>query len=318
MKLKYKVFSFILVMLLLSCGNDDNGLPEGEVVPPRLLSEVAQEDDATLREYLETHFYNYEEFETPPDNFDFKVRIDTIAGANVDKRPLLEDIQSQVISVSPSSFGLSDQEEDVPVTLYFLEANEGSGNFPTIGDNSILSYEGSLLNGDLFDASTVPIKFYLPGLVRGFGIGMTKFKTGDQIVENGDGTLDFGNFGVGILFIPSGLGYFNGRGPSGDIPQYSNLIFKVGSFAFEENTDFDGDGIPSILEDLNGDGNLNNDNTDGDFDPFSGPIYNHLDTDDDNDGIPTREEVELDGEGNFVGFLDTDGDGVEDHLDNDN
>ena len=43
-------------------------------------------------------------------------------------------------------------------------------------------------------------------------------------------------------------------------------------------------------------------------------IYN----DDDQDGIPTIEEIELDADGNFVGFLDTDGDGTPDHLDNDN
>ncbi|MGC1514515.1 MAG: hypothetical protein WA810_02980, partial [Maribacter sp.] len=69
--------------------------------------------------------------------------------------------------------------------------------------------------------------------------------------------------------------------------------------------------VPSILEDLNGDGNLFNDNTDG----VDGP--NYLDADDDNDFIPTIDEINRDAEGNFVSFRDTDGDGIPDHLDND-
>ena len=44
---------------------------------------------------------------------------------------------------------------------------------------------------------------------------------------------------------------------------------------------------------------------------------NHNDTDDDQDGILTIDEIELDADGNFVGFKDSDGDGVHDHLDSD-
>ena len=73
------------------------------------------------------------------------------------------------------------------------------------------------------------------------------------------------------------------------------------------------------MEDLNGDGNLNNDNTDEEIEATARVYFpNHNDTDDDQDGILTIEEIDLDEDGNFVGFRDTDGDGIFDHLDDDN
>ncbi|NLP57153.1 Ig-like domain-containing protein [Lutibacter sp. B1] len=75
-------------------------------------------------------------------------------------------------------------------------------------------------------------------------------------------------------------------------------------------TDTDGDGISDIYEDLNGDGNLSNDDTDGDG------IPNYMDTDDDGDGIPTIDEgADPDGNSNPSDAVDTDNDGVPDYLD---
>ena len=63
--------------------------------------------------------------------------------------------------------------------------------------------------------------------------------------------------------------------------------------------DDDGDGIRNAAEDVNGNGDPTDDDTDGDLRP------NYLDSDDDNDGIPTKDE----------GTSDQDGDGVPDYLD---
>ncbi|WCO01363.1 DUF6252 family protein [Psychroserpens ponticola] len=70
--------------------------------------------------------------------------------------------------------------------------------------------------------------------------------------------------------------------------------------------DDDGDGVPNIFEDFNGDG-VFDDDTDGDG------IFNYLDEDDDGDGILTIDEAK-DVDGNP---LDTDGDMDVDYLDND-
>ena len=317
MKLKYAYLLIAGLIIISSCKKDDD--PIGEVVPPRLLSEVVIEDDAEIIEFLKTHFYNKDEFETPPEGFDFRIRFDTIAGDNSGKQSLFasSNLITDVISVTSSDFGRDDGEV-IDVKLYTLVVRQGvEAGKPTIGDFSILRYEGSLIDGTLFDASSnQPVRFNLSSVVRGFGNGMKNLQTGMGPVENADGTVSYEGYGVGAIFIPSGLGYFN-NSPNTLIPAYSPIIFKVDAFAYEPDSDFDGDGIPSILEDLNNNGNLLDDNTDDESESFGVYLANFNDTDDDNDGILTIDEIELDAEGNFVGFKDTDGDGTPDHLDND-
>lgn len=316
---KLSIF-FLLVIVVYSCRNDDDGLLDAEVVPPRTMAEVAIEDDAEIRAFLQTHFYNYEDFENPPADFDFEIEFDTIAGDNADKTPILDrpELKSVVIREASSTFGRDDGEE-VDHTLYYLEARLGVGESPTIADNVVLQYEGTLFDGTPFDGQNTPLNQYLSGgLIRGYSNGVEKFNAGSGPFENGDGTVRFDDFGVGAIFIPSGLGYFSRPPQVSIIDPYTPVIFKIAVFSFEKDTDFDGDGIPSILEDLDGDGNLNNDNTDADTEPISVFLPNHNDTDDDQDGILTIDEIELDADGNFVGFKDTDGDGIYDHLDNDN
>lgn len=321
MHLKNLLLFGILFVIIWSCKKDDD--PIGEVVPPRSIIEVSSEDDAEIREFLSTHFFNYDEFLDPPADFDYKIKFDTIAGDNEDKTPIiLSDTITgitfgmETITVESSSFGVTD-EEVAEHTLYYLIARQGaSEETPTIGDNVLLRYEGSLLDGTLFDASSnQPVTFNLSGVVRGFGNGMEYIKTGTDLIVNDDGTVTYSDYGIGAIFIPSGLAYFN-RPTGSTIGFYEPLVFKVDAFSYEKDTDFDGDGIPSILEDIDGDGNLNNDNTDGDTE-FNVFLANYNDTDDDGDGIPTIEEINLDSEGKFESPRDSDGDGTPDHLDND-
>lgn len=80
---------------------------------------------------------------------------------------------------------------------------------------------------------------------------------------------------------------------------------------------FDMDGAPAEVEDLNGDGNLANDDTDGDG------IPNFIDNDDDGDLVPSSEEYIFDSidfpDANDNGGipLDTDNDGIPNYIDND-
>ncbi|WP_111684244.1 hypothetical protein [Winogradskyella tangerina] len=79
--------------------------------------------------------------------------------------------------------------------------------------------------------------------------------------------------------------------------------------------DDDNDGIPSFEEDINGNGNLDDDDTDLDG------IANYLDRDDDNDNVLTIEELDeenADGDDDpLTNPLDTDNDGTPNYLDND-
>lgn len=314
--MRYGIFvSLIFVLAVVSCKKDDNGVVE---VPPSLLSDVAPEDDATIKEYLNTHFYNYEDFENEPDGFDYKIVIDTLAGDNADKRSLMEDAQSMVIKVSSDYLGLSAGEEDIEHTLYYVVVRTGEGGSPTYADSTLVRYQGSLLNGKLFDESQDFVWQELPATVRGYGNGVAMFNAGteDQIVENPDGTYNITNSGLGIIVMPSGLAYFNNSNSS-LVPSYSPLVFKIELGLYIQDTDRDNDGVPSIEEDLNGNGYLYDDNTDYDDESRFARLPNFNDADDDGDGVSTRSEI-TDDNGNIIKpYPDKDGDGVPDYLDPD-
>lgn len=77
-------------------------------------------------------------------------------------------------------------------------------------------------------------------------------------------------------------------------------------------TEDDNDGIPAALEDLNNNGDLEDDDTDGDG------IPNYLDQDDDGDNVFTStEKPNYTEEGGLANAQDTDGDGIPDYLDTD-
>lgn len=115
-------------------------------------------------------------------------------------------------------------------------------------------------------------------------------------------------------FIPGDVynseGLIYGRKASGALVEIRLMGIHCGEDTEYESGDFDSDGIPNELEDVNGDGNLANDDTDGDG------IPNYRDSDDDGDSVPTSVEI-LDLSGRFSIALDTDGDGIPNYLDND-
>ncbi|WP_405296967.1 hypothetical protein [Algibacter sp. Ld11] len=74
----------------------------------------------------------------------------------------------------------------------------------------------------------------------------------------------------------------------------------------------DEDGILAILEDINGNGDLTDDDTDGDG------LADYIDWDDDGDNILTEDEnPDPNGDGDLEDAQDTDGDGIPDYLDAD-
>ncbi len=121
------------------------------------------------------------------------------------------------------------------------------------------------------------------------------------------------NNGVNALPNP----YINSSNPE---VIYARVEDNQGLFATSEVTleviscvDNDGDGIPTMDEDLNGDGYPGNDDTDNDG------IPNYLDSDDDNDWVETSDEITGIGAGLQSGNddIDTDNDGILNYLDND-
>ncbi len=299
----------LTAFLVFSCDNDDD---TPELIPPRDRGEQAIEDDQALIDYLSNHFYNYEEFENPPENFDYVVEIDSIAGENADKTPIIES--EKLITKTVNYEGVDQQ-------LYVLVAREGEGPEPTFADSTFVSYRGELLDQTVFDSRLKsPTWFNLtsyvvdgpngpsivPGPVKGFTEGLEEFRAATGFTRNPDNTITWNNdYGVGAIFMPSGLAYFNNS--QSTIPAYSPLVFSINMYKVTE-ADHDRDGISSYLEDLDEDGDLFNDDTDEDG------IPNFSDADDDGDGKPTKEEIEIDEDGSII-FTDSNDDGIPDYLD---
>jgi len=298
-KIKY-LFSFIITgIVLISCGNDDDNR-----ITVRDRGEVYTEDLVKLQNYLNTHFYNYEEFAAHPVGTDFAIAFDTIANANANKIPLSSQVASKVLT-----------RDGIDYTYYTLIVRQGGGlEQPTFADSTLVSYEGRLLDNTVFDGSINSVWFDLPNVVDGFTAGISELNEAASITSNGDGTLSYFDSGVGAVFMPSGLAYFN-RIQSA-IPQYSPLIFTY-QLRKVKTTDHDNDGILSKFEDLDGDQDVRSpedrDNTDKDR--INGG-FNYIDADDDGDGVPTIfENADPNGDGDPSDAEDLDGNGIPGYLD---
>lgn len=289
---------------LSSCSKDDDGTTTVEIRPR---DEVQLEDDAELVTYLNTHFYNYEEFANTTNLKDFEIKFDSIAGEFADYTPLIDQVVKKSITF-----------QDQEYTLYILKVNEGANTVlkPTYADSVYLSYKGNVVTSKLsenkFDLTVTPTWLSLAGTVPGFAQAVDELRPASGYSNGPDdqGVINFNaDYGVGAMFIPSGLGYYSQSNTG--IPSYSNLVFRFSLFWSVNNTDHDADGIPSYMEDINDNGIMLDDDTDEDT------YSNYLDADDDGDGTPTADEIEVQEDGTIV-FPDTDGDGTPDYLDKDN
>ncbi|WP_452222455.1 FKBP-type peptidyl-prolyl cis-trans isomerase [Lacinutrix salivirga] len=267
-----------LVVIVSSCKKDDDSFTP---IPDRDRTEVYNEDIIEIETYLSTHFFNYEEFEANPNSTDFQIVFDTIEGANADKIPLIDQVDFKLITDT--------NDESVEYKLYFLKVREGNGASLHSTNRAFVNYEGSTFDNEVFDSAVNPIDFNLisvgniGGVVAGFREGLLEFNTAANSITNSDGTQSYEDYGIGAVFIPSGLGYFSQATPS--IPSYSPIMFKF-DLVKKAETDWDLDRIPSSTEDLDNDNNPYNDDTDGDL------IPNFVDNDDDGDGVLTKDELD--------------------------
>ena len=228
---KFIFYSLLIILIFKSCKKDDNS------VTIRDVADQALADDTDLKIFLESHFYNYDEFERLDDFENLDIIIDSIFDENINKIPLINKVLKKNIPIESNNGPINH-------TLYYLPVREGNGEKPSKVDSVYVSYEGSLLDGSVFDKSIIPIWFDLTSVVSGFKEGVSEFKPGDFSV-NDDNTVNYENYGQGLIFIPSGLGYFAQSSPL--IPEYSPLIFKISLFTIKK-TDHDGDGILTIDE----------------------------------------------------------------------
>jgi len=291
--MKKKLFFLVPVFLLfLQCKKEDTTEP----YTIRDYSEQVIVDQDLLETYLKTHTYNYEDFNNESD---VNIKLDTISDNNSSRVSLFEQASIKTIDVTNAEGQITSH------NLYFIIAREGSNESPSVADSVYVAYDGILTDGSTFDNRKFPIWIDLANSLEGFREGVSELRTG-KFTENSNGTIAYTSFGVGLFFIPSGIGYFENI--SSGIPEYSPLIFTV-KLMTHTDTDHDNDGILSIFEDIDGDNKPFGDDSDGDN------LWNMYDVDDDGDGILTVNEID---KNNDSIIDDTNNDGIPDYLDPDN
>lgn len=296
MKLNLNSLFYILMLgvVLISCKKDDD-----DDVAPHDAAAQALIDDDLLVDYLQTHYYI-----PPADGESFGV-IDTILNGETS---LFSEVKTENIT-----------HDEINYKQYYLVLEEGVKDYATRYDSIFVDYKGLTLDSIKFDENTLTwfdIGWGLdqngnltPGVLQGWKYGFSNFKSGINISDlDPDGPITFENSGKGVLFIPSGLSYGQfGRLPS--IGPNKNLIFHI-DLKKVVRTDFDNDGILNEYEDLNKDGEIIDDDTDGDG------RRDFADPDDDGDGTLTKDEnADPNGDGKPDDALDSNGNGTPDYLD---
>lgn len=301
-KLKYSFIVLLTILAFISCSkkDDDNIV----VVPPKPFDEQYAVDIVDIEEYLNNNYITVDA--------DYNVTVAKITDAATQKSIM----SYKDNSAFPKLLSREVKVHEIVYKLYYLVIREGQGESPINVDGVLTAYSGSYLsrstvndattqNSTNFETVQYPSSIFdLFNTIRGWKEVFPQFKAGSY-VSNEDGTVTYDNYGVGMMFVPSGLGYYSN--PKASIPAYSPLVFSFKLLAVEHldheykvgaNGIFspDPDGVLSIYEDLDGDGYVwtaselnagvvNPDDTDGDG------IPDFLDKDDDGDNYTTKLEI---------------------------
>ncbi|MDI1256828.1 MAG: FKBP-type peptidylprolyl isomerase [Flavobacterium sp.] len=282
-KFKFYFILFFISVSLFSCKHDDST----STAPPRDRAVQYTADIDSIEEYLKSHSLTKVEVDGLTD----VVITDLVSGGvsiwDNTEYPLQFKMVKNDVRVSNLTDGPS--EDVVDYKLYYVVLNEGGGARPTTTDSTFVSYRGWKLDNDEFDKNNTPFWATFPAvttseisLISGFRQFTPVLKAASSVVPNSDGTFNFINAGVGVVFIPSGLGYYNVSRTG--IPAYSPLVFTIRLNGVRER-DHDLDGVLTKYEELNANGNPYDDDTDGDL------IPDFLDTDDDGDDFLTKFEI---------------------------
>lgn len=284
-RIKFLLLTIISSAALFSCKKDDDST---YVEPPRDRATQYAADLVSIEDYLQSHYLTVtNDVHGNPLPVINKIPAggsQTSIWNQTDYPLQFKTITNEQRIYSAANPLVGDLIDDpVEYKLYYLNFREGTGISPTQVDSTYITFKGNNLEDVVFDQNPNPYKSSQQELVLGLRKILQYFKTGDTSNNpNNPGNTIFSNHGVGIVFIPSGLGYF--EQPKTNLPAYSPMVFTFNLVGVKYQ-DTDGDGVLSVNEDLNNNGDLYDDDTDGDG------IPNFLDSDDDGDGVLTIFEV---------------------------
>ncbi len=285
-----RILSILFLFILFSsCNGDDDNTDEFEI-EDRTERYMEVEKDSII-EFMKTHRYELDA--------QYNLSLDTLDDPTT-QTSIWDDPNLKVLQVTDPEV------EDLVYDLYYIPFSEGTGQQIGLYDKVLTSYRGYTFSMEIFDANVddLPGWFYLTNTIKAWQEIIPLFKDGSY-TANEDGTVSFNGYGAGMLITPSGLAYYNIA--QSNFAAYSPLIFGFKTFLADK--DIDNDSVPNMVEDLDGDGDPTNDDTDEDL------IPNYADDDDDNDGVKTIDE-DSNGDGDPTND-DSDGDGIPDYLDED-
>ena len=246
MKKTIFIIGAITLLLATSCKKNDNN---STTTPPRDVTEVWNENKVAIENFLKTHTYTFTPTTTISETVTFATTSNTTESIFANSN--LKQMELDVYDAN---------NKRVRHTLYYMILQEGTGTTTTIADSVYVNYKGQLLDLSVFDKSSTQTTGYWfdlignitnsrqAGVIKGFreGIALLKSSSSNQLIPNNDGTYTIPtDGGIGVFFIPSGLGYFNNV--QSKIPAYSPLIFTVNLIS-TKRADHDLDGKPSINE----------------------------------------------------------------------
>lgn len=287
-KFKFYFILLITTITIFSCQKDDDD-PTYTIEPPRDYQTQYNAEIVDIEKYLNTSYLNMDL--TDPNFADKDVVISKIPAGGT-QPSIMSYLNAATFPKLKKKTVIMNK---VEYTLYYLVLREGIGNKPCNVDGVLTSYIGSylytspatatppseLLTAE-FEKVTNPESYLsLFTTITGWGETFPEFKMGTYSTVGGKVT--YKDFGAGVMFLPSGLAYYNNA--NGTIPAYSTLIFSFKLFDVQR-LDQDNDGIPSYLEDLDGDGYLR----------VSDPANNSYPDDTDHDGIPNFYDIDDDGD----------------------
>ncbi len=311
---KFRLFFILLITSLLLFSCNKNTVDDIVPVPIKDYAEQYEADKKAIDSYLDNHYIVKTIVNGEVDVTFAKIAADDKTSISIRKNT---EFPLQVLKLKNDTKTFDKDGKlvnDFEYNVNYININEGDGVQPKTIDSTFTAYRGSTLDNNVFDENSNYVWSTYPSLESSFISGYRQFvsqlKTAKRTI-NPDGTATYGTSGAGVVFLPSGLGYY--QGASAKIPAYSPLIFRIRIKTLRER-DHDGDGILSKFEDFIDvlTGNYKGDyfglDTDGDN------IPNFGDTDDDGDGILTKLETKKDTNGKYA---DCDGDGIPDYLDKD-
>ncbi len=262
----------IVTMFFVGCPSDDDAAAFDTVE----YSEQYPVDLAKIEDFLQTHSVTID----ADNNTTF-----TQIASGGSEMPVMNHPNLEFITVN---------KHDIAYKVYYLKLDDGKIDeiAPTKVDSVFVAYKGTsfVKNSETnattqthFETVVNPTWLTLDGVILGWSEIIPLVHPGEVTVDPVTGNLSYSQNGSIVMFLPSGLAYFNQSRTS--IPAYSPLIFNVKLFK-QKSRDHDRDRVLSRNEYvINADFSILDSDGDG--------LADYLDVDDDNDGVLTKEEIKI-------------------------